>query len=306
MHFYYLQSMKDGKASFSAEIIASMRALESRKPEGVRICYDPYARELIRSKFRFVAQSRFGTKLLYAYLEKKGPGLAAGIAARTRYIDDLVIRNVGNGAQQVVILGAGLDMRPFRMEELRDVHVFEVDFPATQAFKREKLKHMDLPKRHHLTYVPIDFNKDGLATELTKAGYDPTIRTFFIWEGVTMYLDAASVDATLKYVTTHAAAGSTLYFDYLFNSVLDGTNMTSEALLVRKTKSFNGHGTEKYTFGIDENKIENFLAERGFKLLEHMTADSLKVRYFHGENAKRYIFRICGFVHAEVMPLIAT
>ncbi len=296
--------MKEGKASFSAEIIASMRALESRRPEGVRICYDPYARELIRSKFRFVAQSRLVTKLLYAYLEKKGPGLAAGIAARTRYIDDLVKRDVMNGAQQVVVLGAGLDMRAFRMEELKDIHVFEVDFPATQALKREKLKLMDLPKRHHLTYVPIDFNKDDLATELSKAGYDPSIQTLFVWEGVTMYLDAGSVDATLKFVATHAAAGSTLYFDYMFNSVLDGTNMTREALLVRETKSFNGHGTEKYTYGIDENEIESFLAERGFKLLEHMTADSLKERYFHGENADRYIFRICGFVHAEVKPFL--
>lgn len=294
--------MKEGKASFSAEIIASMRALESRRPENERICYDPYARQLIRSKFRFVAQSRVVTKLLYAYLEKKGPGLAAGIAARTRYIDDLVKQDVARGAQQVVILGAGLDMRPFRMEELKNVHVFEVDFPATQAMKREKLKTIELPERHHLTYVPIDFNRQDLGTELSRAGYDASIRTLFIWEGVTMYLDTASVDATLHYISTHAAKGSTLYFDYLFHSVLDGSNMSREAVLVRETKSFNGHGTEKYTYGIEESEIGSFLSARGFTLKEHMTADSLKDRYFHGINAKRYLFRICGFVHAEVNP----
>ena len=261
--------MKEGKASFSAEIIAAMRALESRRPEKLRICYDPYARHLIRGKFRFVAQSRLVTKLLYAYIEKKGPGLPAGIAARTRYIDDIVKHDIANGAKQVVIMGAGLDMRPFRLDVLKDIHVFEVDFPATQALKREKLKSIELPERHHLTYVPIDFNKDDLGTELAKAGYDSTIKTLFIWEGVTMYLDADSVDTTLKYIASNSAPESTLYFDYLFQSVLDGRNMAKEAVLVRETKSFNGHGTEKYTFGIEETEIEVFLSERGFQLLQH-------------------------------------
>lgn len=293
--------MKEGKASFSAEIIAAMRALESRRPEKERICYDPYARQLIRSKFRFVAQSKLVTKLLYAYIEKKGPGLPAGIAARTRYIDDIVKKDVAAGAQQVVILGAGLDMRAYRLEELKNIPVFEVDFPATQALKREKLKALKLPERHHLTYVPIDFNKDDLATELTKAGYDPNLKTLFTWEGVTMYLDAESVDATLAFIASNTAKGSTLYFDYLMQSVLDGRCDYPEAVVVRKTKSFNGHGTEKYTYGIEETEIENFLNQRGFKLLEHMTGDSLKERYFHGKNAKRYVFRICGFVHAEII-----
>lgn len=191
-------------------------------------------------------------------------------------------------------------MRPFRLEQLKDVHVFEVDFPATQALKREKLKTIDLPERHHLTYVPIDFNKDDLAMELSNAGYDPNVKTLFIWEGVTMYLDAESVNATLKFISSNSAKGSTLYFDYLFQSVLDGTCMHPEAVHVRETKSFNGHGTEKYTYGIEEEKIEQFLADHGFRLTEHMTGETLKERYFHGPNAKRYLFRICGFVHAEI------
>lgn len=292
--------MKEGKASFSAEIIAAMRALESRRPENERICYDPYARHLIRNKFRFVAQNNLVTKLLYAYIEKKGPGLPAGIAARTRYIDDIVKQDVANGAQQVVILGAGLDMRAYRLEELKDIHVFEVDFPATQNLKLEKLKDIHLPERHHLTYVPVDFNKDALSEKLSQAGFDPKIKTLFIWEGVTMYLNSEAVHATLKFIASNALAGSTLYFDYLFQSVLDGRSTLPEAVLVRKTKSFGGRGTEKYTFGIEESEIEGFLNQRGFNLLEHMTAETLKARYFQGENAKRYIFGICGFVHAAI------
>ena len=292
--------MKEGKASFSAEIIAAMRALESRRPEHLRICHDPYARHLIRSRFRKFAQNKFITKLIYWYVERKGPGLPAGIAARTRYIDDIVKLEVDNGAQQLVIMGAGLDMRTFRLEELRNVHVFEVDFPATQELKKQKLTEIELPERSKLSYVPVDFNKDNLGEKLTDAGYDPKLKTLFIWEGVTVYLDAESVNRTLAFVASNTGKGSTLYFDYLMQSVLDGSCKYPEATAVRKTKSFNSDGVEKYTFGIDDTGIESFLSSRGFKLLEHMTGESLKTRYFFGENSSRYVFRICGFVHAEV------
>jgi len=292
--------MKEGKASFSAEIIAAMRALESRKPEHLRICYDPYARHLIRSRFRRIAQTKLFTKLVYWFVEKKGPGLPAGIAARTRYIDDIVKQEVANGIKQVVIMGAGLDMRAFRLEELNDIPVFEVDFPATQQLKQRKLEAIELPERNYLTYVPIDFNEDELGDVLTKSGYDHNLKTLFIWEGVTMYLDAESVDRTLAFVASNTGTGTTLYFDYLMQSVLDGRCNYPEAVAVRKTKSFNSDGVEKYTYGIEETEMEEFLSARKFKLLEHMTGESLKTRYFHGENAKRYVFRICGFVHAEL------
>jgi len=294
--------MKDGKASFSAEIIAAMRALESRRPENLRICYDPYARHLIRSRFRRVAQTRLFTKLLYWFVERKGPGLPAGIAARTRYIDDIVKQEVANGAKQVVIMGAGLDMRAFRLEALKDIPVFEVDFEATQQLKQRKLAAIELPERNHLSYVSIDFNKDELGDVLAKSGYDHSVKTLFVWEGVTMYLDAESIDRTLAFIASNTGNGTTVYFDYLMQSVLDGTCNYPEAVAVRNTESFNSDGIEKYTYGIEESSISEFLYQRNFKLLEHMTGESLKERYFHGKNAKRYVFRICGFVHAQIQP----
>ncbi len=294
--------MKEGKASFSAEIIAAMRALESRRPEHLRICHDPYARHLIRSRFRRVAQNPIVTKLIYWYLERKGPGLPAGIAARTRYIDDIVKQEVANGAKQVVIMGAGLDMRAFRLEELKDIHVFEVDFPATQQLKQRKLEAIELPERNRLSYVSIDFNRDELGEVLAKSGYDHSVKTLFIWEGVTMYLDAESIDRTLAFIASNTGNGSSLYFDYLMQSVLNGSCPYPEAVAVRKSESFNSDGVEKYTYGIEESAIPQFLSERNFKLLEHMTGESLKDRYFHGQNANRYVFRICGFIHAQVQP----
>jgi len=255
---------------------------------------------LIRSRFRFVAQSRLVTKLIYKYLDKKGPGLAAGIAARTRYIDDLVKQQLAAGINQVVILGAGLDMRAYRMEELQNAKVIEVDFPATQQLKRSKLRELSITEPEGLEYVSIDFNKQPLDETLIAAGFNSSRPTFFIWEGVTMYLDARSVDATLKAIHNLSAPNSSLYFDYLYQSVLDGRNTLPEAIAVRESQSFAGRGSEKYTYGIEESEMKEYLAERGFELAEHLSGDDLKKRYFHGENADRYVFGICGFVLASV------
>ncbi|MDP6909377.1 MAG: SAM-dependent methyltransferase, partial [Flavobacteriales bacterium] len=220
--------MKEGRPSFSAEVVAAMRALESKKPAYLRICYDPYAKYLIRSSFRLLAKSRLITKYGLKYIEHEGPGFPAGIAARTRYIDDIVRNQVNDGAKQVVILGAGLDARAFRLRELQNVSVFEVDFPATQSYKQTRLKRLSGLPKDHITYVPIDFNKDKLEEVLTKAGYDPNVRTVFTWEGVTMYLDAEAVDGTLAFIARNKAIGTTLYFDYFLKSVLDGTCQNPE------------------------------------------------------------------------------
>lgn len=292
--------MKEGKPSFSAEVIAAMRALESRRPEGLRICYDPYAKHLIRPTFKYLAQSKIVSKAGLAYIDKKGPGLRAGIAARTRYIDDIVKQEIANGIEQIVILGAGLDMRGVRLKELHDKRVFEVDFPATQLYKLNKLKRLKQVPNQHITYVQIDFNKDDLSQVLINAEYNSNEKTLFIWEGVTMYLNESAVDDTLNIVSQNQARGSSIYFDFLLKSVLDGTCDYPEAINVRETGSFNGGGVERYTFAIDGNKLESFLTQRGFTMIEEMRGKTLQKRYFHGKNSDRYVFRICGFVHAKI------
>jgi methyltransferase (TIGR00027 family) len=190
-------------------------------------------------------------------------------------------------------------MRAYRINELKDATVFEVDFPATQQLKRNKLKELNIAKPEGLIYVPIDFNRQRLDEVLSAAGFNPKQPTFFVWEGVTMYLDSNSVDATLQSIRALSAPNSFLYFDYLHQSVLNGTNSLPEAIAVRESQSFAGRGSEKYTYGIEESEMKEFLAQRGFNLIEHSSGDDLKQRYFHGEGSRRYVFRICGFVLAQ-------
>ena len=136
------------------------------------------------------------------------------------WVDSLVMRVAFIDAllaeakpRQVVILGAGLDTRAWRLEALRGARVFEVDHPATQAYKRDRAPRLG-PPLADVRYVPIDFVHDDLEAKLRAAGYEPDVPTTWVWEGVTMYLDDDALRKTLGAVHRLFAPGSRLLAHY--------------------------------------------------------------------------------------------
>ena len=206
----------------------------------------------------------------------------------------------------MVILGAGFDSRLYRFPEINGrVKVFEVDHPATQKVKIAKVKKIfgSLPK--HVVYIPMDFNKDKLEKKLFDAGYDRNLKTFFIWEGVTMYLTTEAVDDILVFVAKNSGPGSSIIFDYIFKSFLDETiEFEGVHRIERVWKAYERLDKpitdERFTFGIPEGTIREFLSRRGFHQIEEVTGEYLKSAYFQGVNSKRNVLRLCGFVHAAV------
>jgi methyltransferase (TIGR00027 family) len=132
------------------------------------------------------------------------------MAVRTVAIDDAV-RSSSN--PQLVILGAGFDGRAWRMSELRNVVVFEVDHPDTQREKRERAGTLT-PAATDIRFVPVDFQHDSLDAALSAAGHDATHATTWVWEGVVMYLSAAEIEATLDVILRRSAPGSRLVVLY--------------------------------------------------------------------------------------------
>jgi methyltransferase (TIGR00027 family) len=132
------------------------------------------------------------------------------MVARTVEIDEAV-RHAA--APQLVILGAGLDGRAWRMPELGDAVVFEVDHPDSQRMKRERVTGM-MPSAKEVRFVPVDFTRDSLSDALAAAGHDATLPTTWIWEGVVMYLTPAEVEKTLSVVAPRSAPGSCLVILY--------------------------------------------------------------------------------------------
>lgn len=139
-------------------------------------------------------------------------GLRAFLVARSRYAEELLAHAVANGATQYVILGAGLDTFALRNTN-PSLRVFEVDHPATQAWKRDLLRDANLATPTKLTFVPVDFERESLATQLSASGFDSTQPTFFSWLGVVPYLTLEAFRATISFIGAQPA-NSGLVFDY--------------------------------------------------------------------------------------------
>ncbi len=201
--------MKRDRASLTALAVAAARALS-----GV----DPYAHMFLPQWLaeRVDTASFAKRKQAIAWLSF---GLVAHIKSRTIAIDEALAQAVSRGANQVIILGAGLDSRAYRMHQLASATVYEVDHPATQAKKLESLHFMKAGARM-VRHVAVDFERDSLTDALEAAGHQPNQPTVWVWEGVTMYLAPAAVRATLSVIEQRSASSSHLIVTYMTPSFL--------------------------------------------------------------------------------------
>ena len=300
--------MEEGKPSFTAEISAILRNVETEKPENERICNDPFAIAFVGTTNKIIGKIPPLRKLALWYIDRKHPFVIDCIPARTRYIDEYVNSRITESIQQLIILGAGYDSRAYRIDNLKDqVTVFEIDHPATQDRKIEKLKKILDPLPSNVVYVPIDFNKENLTQRLFQSGYDKDKKSLFIWEGVTPYLTAEAVDDTLRFVATNSGPDSSIIFNYILKSVVDGTCPLEGAWEIRKAFSRGGaldlssNRGESLLFGIKEGAINQFLSERGFAHIKDISGDYYEAEYFTGPNRNRKACCMCRIVCAKVI-----
>ncbi|MGH9597057.1 MAG: class I SAM-dependent methyltransferase [Edaphobacter sp.] len=139
--------------------------------------------------------------------------LRAFLVARSRYAEDMLAHAVVNGVTQYVLLGAGLDTFAYR-NPYPNLHVFEIDHPATQQWKRELLETSHIPIPQNLTFVPVDFEHQALPTRLLAVGFDFSVPTSFAWLGVVPYLTREAFRSTLGFIAARPH-GSGVVFDYV-------------------------------------------------------------------------------------------
>jgi methyltransferase (TIGR00027 family) len=158
-------------------------------------------------------------------------GLVDHVSLRSAAIDDEVGRALARGARQLVVLGAGLDARAYRMKELEGVKVFEVDHPATQAHKRDKLGDRKA-RATSVTFLAVDFERDSLGDKLEQGGHDASAPTAWIWEGVTPYLPKVAIESTLGVVARRSAPRSTLMVTYLTPDMISVPHVPRSLLML--------------------------------------------------------------------------
>lgn len=206
------------RPSYTSSFVAMARAVFDAAPRSVSATQDPLAQALIpkamRTWSRALSAAWIAPRLGHATLRALTLGLFEQVALRTVAIDAVIADAMRGGVSQLVVLGAGLDARAFRLPALGGARVFEVDHPATQAYKRRKTaRHTPLARHHAL--VPVDFSKDALIPALRAAGFDPSVATVWLMEGVTMYLPGAAVEATCRDVRAASAPGSLFALTYM-------------------------------------------------------------------------------------------
>jgi methyltransferase (TIGR00027 family) len=141
-------------------------------------------------------------------------GVRFFVVARSNIAEAALTRGVEErGVGQLVVLGAGLDTFAYRNPFGGRLRVFEVDYPATQAWKRRRLDEAGIAIPDSLVYVPVDFERENLSEQLARAGLDPNLRTFFTWLGVVPYLTKDAIGSTLSQIAAHAG-GAEVVFDY--------------------------------------------------------------------------------------------
>jgi methyltransferase (TIGR00027 family) len=196
--------------------------------------------------------------------------------ARTRWIDELFAR-VLPSVEQVLLLGAGFDTRAYRLPGMAGVQVFEVDHPSTQAAKRRILRRALGQAPGNVRFVPVVFGTGDLHEALAAAEFASRDQTLVLWEGVSNYLDADTVDATFALLSQVTAPGSPFVFTYVDGGIIDGTAPYEGA---RQTMQRVRSVGEPFTFGIDPDKAASFFSARGFEVLTDVAVSDLVERFY--------------------------
>jgi methyltransferase (TIGR00027 family) len=195
--------MKSDAPSRVALMVARQRAAHQLLDRGA-ILDDPYAVRIL---------GEHEDNILQAFNDHPLRSLGRLFtAARSRIAEDALSKAVERGVRQAVILGAGLDTFALRNPHGARISIFEVDHPATQAWKCQRLVGAELAPPPWLTFVPVDFEQDDLQQKLNSAGFQDTSAAFFTWLGVVPYLTRDAIDDTLGYIVS--IPNSEVVFDY--------------------------------------------------------------------------------------------
>jgi len=198
------------------------------------------------------------------------------IAVRTRLAEDALAAAVANGLGQLVVLGAGLDTFAYRNPYGDRLRVFEVDHPATQAWKRQRLAEAGIAIPESLAYAPVDFERESLADGLAAAGFEPSKPAFFTWLGVVPYLTREAMFATLRYIGS-LPVGAHVVFDYSDPpETLDAESRVDHDRRAERVRAIG----EAWVNYLEAEDLRERLGELGFSHIEDLGPAEIAARYF--------------------------
>ncbi len=265
--------MRDRQASRTALAAAAHRAVHQRLEQG-SVFKDPLAVQILGDGGKEVMRR--------AAENPASRRLRLFIAVRARVAEDAMAAAITGGVRQVVILGAGLDTYAYRSTPVSGLRIFEVDHPATQAWKRRCLGDAGIPIPAGLTFAPVDFQRETLRSGLARTGFDSLQPAFFSWLGVVPYLPRDAVFATLGFIAS-LSGGAAVVFDYsnpLTERASGERASAREALAARVA----GLG-EPFKSYFETEALRHRLSVLGFGHMEDLGPEQIRARFFAGSAA---------------------
>jgi methyltransferase (TIGR00027 family) len=262
---FTLEFMQTGRASKTALRVGIRRAAH-QLIDAPRVLDDPIAVKLLGAGF---------ARDMERAMHKVARDFRLFMAVRSRYVEDRLAEGVAAGASQYVVLGAGLDTFAYR-NPFPGLHVFEVDHPATQEWKREMLREAGIGLPPNLTFVSLDFEHMVLGAGLAEEGFDCGASAFFGWLGVTPYLTLDAFRSTLS-VVAKLPAGTGIGFDYARDpKTLGAKGKVAFAALAGRVAA----AGEPFQLFFTPETMASELERAGFTRFEQVDSDELNERYF--------------------------
>lgn len=274
---------------------AVCRLIEQYQGENTRLFFDPVVKDLVGTPLKammgFSAMRDFTVQQTDMIMD----GIYGAQVCRTRYIDDVVQAGLSQGIQQLVILGAGLDTRPYRLPNLEEVNIFEVDLGAVQNDKKKKLqKHFgQLPAQ--VTFIPIDFDTQTLESVFSGSTFDADELAIFVWEGVTQYITEEAVRQTLAF-GGKSAAGTILVFTYVLKSLIEHRSDLPGAERMMDQVA----AQAPWIFGLEPSTVPDFLKPYHLRVLEDVGNKDYQEKYLKPMGRKLVVSEAERIVQAVV------
>ena len=288
---------KKNRAARTAWGPAVQVALEQWIPPNQRIVHDAIAFSLLPDYLKLLVSLFRIAPLRHALwniIERRVPGIRGGILCRKRHIDDKLDDALQHGIESLVILGAGMDTRAYRLPTASAAQVYEIDLPENIECKEEYVRRLMGTVPAHVKLVPIDFNCQELGQVLPDAGYSSKHKSFFVWEGVTQYISETAVRKVFAFLQ-QASQESRLAFTYVRKDFIEGKQFCGLDALYSATRAKN----QLWQFGLEPEAVGAFLGEYGWSEIEQVGSAEYQERYLKPVGRVMPVMQVERIVYAE-------
>lgn len=283
--------MIEGKPSQTALMVAVMRAYHNLTADAPKILSDDMAMELTGMTEAGVLGAYEAQTAQFASLSDRATAelfverIAHSVCMRSRLVEGQLEDGLAGNLEQLVILGAGLDSMAYRFaDQTKHIQMFEVDYPSTQVWKKERLAALGVNIPDNLTFVTYDFENQTLMNALTEGGVSQDKVTLFPWLGVQPYLTDDAIRSTLTSLAEFAP-GSELVMDFVAPDYASGDDINAEGLdqLSQVVSTMGEPFKSRYT----PEALCALMRECGFSEAKIHTSDDVAQRFLP-ENPEAY------------------